>query len=468
VQESRERQRLLQFRGQRLVAIVASLLVFLAVVVFAYKRMVTGSVCCDAVSYGQLAASYQTEGFFTQQEVARVRTYVYPAFLSLIQSPEAFLLPAVGAYDPIVALWHALIYVAATLCLVIAARRLGAFAQSCIAVGLLCNVFLLVYIPYRLTEILSLSMAIVAVAITLEISRSRAFDGSKSAILVVLGSFVVGLAVLLRPSNMALVAGWAAFVLVYFAGLWRSSPQLGTVLRILGLAICAAIAFTEPFIPQWFINKGAFGRGTLITSADLGTQQLIWGIQYLKYGTVILDGPRGLIYGNPFAVMKDQYLTQPLLFYIENPLRGAVTIGLHVFNSLTFDYLYPYVPNLRPWYMPFTLALNHIVVWAGALTGVALLYHYVGRALFEAKHGWVFFVCGSIAAICMINAGSAVESRFGLPILAALGPLALYGLIRLKKLSRGWQIGLVLSTAVYVGGAVWLSLWVLSLAAPRG
>jgi lysylphosphatidylglycerol synthetase-like protein (DUF2156 family) len=166
--------------------------------------------------------------------------------------------------------------------------------------------------------------------------------------------------------------------------------------------------------------------------------------------------------------MKDQYLTQPLLFYTENPLRGAATIGLHVFNSLTFDYLYPYVPNLRPWYMPFTLALNHLVVWVGALTGVALLYRCVGRALFEIKHAWVFFVCGSIAAISMINAGSAVESRFGLPVLAALGPLALYGLVRSKDLSRGWQVGLVLSTAVYVGASVWLSLWVLSMAAPRG
>ncbi|MFC4172888.1 hypothetical protein ACFOYU_12555 [Microvirga sp. GCM10011540] len=430
-----------------------------------------GPVCCDAVSYGQLAAAYQRDGLLTPHEVAKIRTYLYPAILALIQAPERLSSARAGAYDPVVFYWQALLFLTAVLSLSLAVRRFGIAAQASVIIGLLLNIFVLVYIPVRLTEILSLACFILIIAAAVELAGADLNLRRKPVTLFLCGSFLVGASVMVRPANIALAPCWILFALVYLWRLVRSCGGAKEIWKIVGLGMVGVMMFGMPLVPQWLINTVVFERSTIFPVVELGSQQLAWGITHIKYVTLITqEGARGLIYPNPFLIDSARYIKEPLLYYIENPFSGLMTIILHLFNSVTFDYLHPYVTDLRPWYLPAILAANHFVVFSGLVVGACLIHrrlqHWRTRgARLQLHDTWWLLLCLALAAICVLNSFVAVESRFGLPVIAVLGPLACYGLFSLAlHTSRRRRTAFALSALAYVLAAEAVSFWMLDLA----
>lgn len=426
-------------------------------------------VCCDAVSYGQLAAAYQAEGLFTSHDVAKIRTYLYPALIALVQTPSELAGAKAGAQDPTVVLWQSAFFLAAVLTLLAAVRRLGTVAQCSVTFGLLCNIFILVYVPIRLTEIVSLSCFLIITSIAMELAGMGRGLGAKAILLFLLGCFIAGASVMIRPANVALAVCWLLFVVPYLLLIWRADG-FGASLSIIGVAVAGALAFTQPLMPQWFINKATFGQETIFPVVELGRQQLVWGITHLKYTTLVMpDGAKGLVYPNPFCGIEDRHLGSPMHYYSEFPLCGAAVVLSHLFNSVTFDYLRPYVADLRPWSMPLVLALNHLVVFFGVVTGAQL----IGRRLRDWRSGamsfglhdtWWLFLMFTVGVVCGLNSFVAVESRFGLPVMAILGPLCCYGLLTFSQKNKYQRIALALGALAYAAIAAIVSIWMLEFA----
>ena len=74
--------------------------------------------------------------------------------------------------------------------------------------------------------------------------------------------------------------------------------------------------------------------------ADLGSLQQSLGVQYLKYATALPPVPRAPVnYDNPLYAGTVIDKGAPWSWYIDYPLRGVATLGLHVFNMTDQDLL---------------------------------------------------------------------------------------------------------------------------------
>jgi hypothetical protein len=134
------------------------------------------------------------------------------------------------------------------------------------------------------------------------------------------------------------------------------------------------------------------------------------------------------------------------------------TLALHIFNMLDQDLLFTYSRDLDPWYRIPLGILNHALV-ATALVGIALLIARARRdRLYALAAGaTIAFVVSHIA----LHATSAVEMRFGLPLLLLAGPTA-FAAIRELVHARPSRLGAFAAIAIvgYTIAALLLSDWV--------
>jgi hypothetical protein len=206
-------------------------------------------------------------------------------------------------------------------------------------------------------------------------------------------------------------------------------------------------------------NVRHYGQHSVLVAARLGHNQQIWGIAYLKYATALPPVPNpSIFYENPFAKDRPVDDERPLAWYAQYPLAGALTLALHTFDMLDQDLLFTYSRDLDPWYrIPLGIA-NHVLVGA-ALIGIAIL---VGRARRDRTYALaagtvIVYVVSHIA----LHATSAVEMRFGLPLLLLAGPAAIAAIRELAH-ARTWRLGAFASIAIvgYTTAALVLSDWV--------
>jgi len=403
----------------------ASALFFAAcVTVLTYLYLRGHPGCCDAVSYAELAAAYQAEGLLTKHFMSGIRTYAYPLFLASIQSRETLAGELSGLHDVRVPIFQFLIFSGAAFTLIKALTELGAGAVFAATFGIFGNIFVLVFISHRLGEALSIACLF---AVTACIVRDRAWS-------LVLAAFIAGLAIMIRPANFPIALGLCAVFLFRLAMVrdWRT-------------VALAAFALALPVVPQVWINWNVHDIFTLWPAVSLGNQQIVWGVENAKYATNLSGGPAPMFYPNPFFAQG----AHSILFYV----AGVGTATLHIFNSVTVDYLFPYVHDLRPWYAVPMLIANHGLVFLAAATALRLLRGRAVKVALGLQDQWWIFLLIFVCATCGLNAIVAVESRFGLPVLAVLGPLAVYGA------SMRWRTWVAIPGLVYVFLAVCLALW---------
>ncbi len=401
----------------------------------------------DAAQYGRMGRDILEHGLATQfMGTSQVRTYGYPLFLSLVQfAADTLRLPAVL---PLFAAQFGG-YVAACILFRNALMLLSPPTARAAFCGLLLNYYALVYTPEQLTESLSLTILIVLAAGWLHAYRRH----GPLWLLAVL-SALAGLAIEIRPANLAVAGAWVVGMAIIVLRTRRRRWLLtGTT-----VAVCLSL----PLIPQLAYNVRWFGRWTPLVAVDLGRRQQAWGIQFIKYATAMPPNPDAAIpYLNPWLRDTELDVDAPLRWYAAHPRRGALTIALHTFNLTDQDLLFTYSHDLDPWYRVPLGIVNHTTVVLGfiglAIGGYRMMRRRPSRIAGDA----MALVLLLMAATWAMLAWTAIEIRFGLTVLGILFPAAVWALgllLRSRRVTLMAAVGVIV--VAYVAGALRLSTWV--------
>ena len=414
--------------------------------------------CCDSLGYAIIAGSIQEHGLFHWQ--VHERTYGYPLFLSLILPQDTASLPQYGYFLSNVAATQSLLYVGACFALFFVLRRTNGKVAWCTAAGLLLSPFILNCVALQLTEglIASLTVGLVTVVCALSL---RTLTSAQACCLVFVGSLFAGYAMEVRPASIVLTLAWAVFLLVALRYLPPSR---------FAWIVCAALGLALPIGLQVALNYVLFDQPSPFP-AQLGKEQLEWGLSLMKYGTYLEgDGTPTLLFPNSFFSAPDIKRWGAWL-YVAQPLRGTATVLAHLFNSIDHGTFFTYAYDLRPWYRIPLNTLNHTMIFAAAFG--------IGRWLLERLPSWrcgsfassdaiAIFLLIAVAGTCAINSVSAVETRFGLMIFGLAAPLAIYGILEWGALAARGRLVSGLGCLVYVMLALLASGQILDQAIPHG
>ena len=408
-----------------------------------YWRIVIYPSDFDARNYLQIAEDINRNGLFSKFYYSDIRTYAYPLFLAALLRMAGFAHIPVGLliFETQLALFLLAAYVLR--------QRIAAiwpsFARFAF-IGILLNIVALSYTPESLTESVSLSLILFAVAFYVGLLlRTSAWS-------VFLGSLAIGSAVMVRPANLFALVAWVIGAGTVYAMRRPRASMLG----VMGVVLIVGMAL--PMVPQYVNNVRYYGEHTPLVAVHLGRNQQIWGIGNIKYATAMPPVPNpSIFYENPFANAGPVDEEQPLAWYMQHPLAGAITIALHTFNMLDQDLLFTYSRDLDPWYrIPLGIATHAMVGFA--LLGIAVLVYRARR-----DNGYALpaiALCAFVVAHVALHATATVEMRFGLPLLVLAGPLAIAAVRELARARRRIQILAAVGVFGYTVAALALSDWV--------
>ncbi len=401
----------------------------------------------DAWLYAKIAGEFAEHGVFYRFTGAEVRTYGYPYFLSFVDRGATSVgIPFLLAVFEL----QLLLYLGAVFFVRVALMRFWPLAGRIVFCGLLANYYVLIYTPETLTESLSITLLVFAAGCWLEIYRRNSNPWP-----VIAGSLAVGYALMVRPGNAFLVVVWIAGLFVIAL---RQRPGAA---RVAITTICVMVALTLPALPQLANNVAFFNKRTPLVYEDLGKMQQTWGIWNIKYATGMPPVPRGAIYyENPLQIGTSINPGSPWRWYVDYPLRGMLTLGIHVFNLTDQDLLFTYSRDLDPGYRVPLGVVNHAVVALGLL-GLVLLGRRVAAQRDGAATDGYLLLLMLLGANVAMYAWTAVEMRFGAILLLLLFPLAGYAAVRLwseRSVRRMAVVGVGVS--LYVVLALTLSNWV--------
>jgi hypothetical protein len=401
----------------------------------------------DSLLYQHIASELAEHGPFYRFTAAEMRTYGYPFFLSFVQRAAS----ALGLPLPVVVFeLQLLLYLGATFFLRAALMRVQPLAGRIVFCGILANFYVLIYTPETLTESVSITLLVFAAGCWLELYRRHSNPWP-----LIAGSLAVGYAMMVRPGSMFMVVTWIVGLILIAL---RKRPGIA---RASWSTACVVIALSLPMVPQLANNIAFFHKRTPLVYEDLGKMQQIWGIQNIKYATGMPPVPRGAIYYlNPLWVGTVVDEKSPLRWYVDYPVRGLLTLGIHTFNLTDQDLLFTYSRDLDPWYRVPLGVVNHAAVALG-LVGLVLLGRRVlaGRQP-QAIDGYVMLLL-LLGSNLAMYAWTAVEMRFGAVLLLLLFPLAGYAAMRIwseRSVRTGAAVGL--GVGAYVALAFVLSNWV--------
>lgn len=407
----------------------------------------------DDYDYARAGRGIWESGLFSKFYGSEIRTYGYPLFLSLVHGTS----DATGVpFKWIVFETQLLFYLLGAAVLRAALMERSETLGRVLFCAVTVNFYALLYATEVLAESLSLSALLLAAASWLRLQREPARLAP-----LFFGSAIAAAAVMIRPANIFLLVSWIIGCLVIFGPLLSQRRAATAALtRIVAIIILVSAIVA----PQWINNVRNWQRHTPLVALDLQLTQQQLGVENIKYATALPPAPQPeVFYRNPLASGTTIDPAAPLQWYAEHPLRGVVTLALHIFNITDQDLLFTYARDLRPWFRLPHGVLNHAIVALGLL-GFAVWWGETKqkgtRADFEAA-GVLSVLALSNAAV---YASTAVEMRFGLTLLSILFPCAAYALFRLHAAEVRWKLAASGAVATYAVGALLLSGWVRSQA----
>jgi hypothetical protein len=362
----------------------------------------------DAAGYVRAAADILRNGLFSKFELSELRTYAWPWFLSwLIRLSDATAIPL-----RIVALEFQLaLHIGAALALRRALRRMKTPPRvtRILFLSVLTNPLLLIYPAYVLTESSAFSVIILFFSGCIRLMS----PGRGQLPAIAAGSFLLALAVMIRPASVCLAPVWAV-ALGAAARLYQPNRR-----RIAAAAGVVVLFGALPLAPEVLINLRFYGTPRPFVVDRISSTNAWLGIQNIKYSTSHIPGsndPR-VIYVNPFRGPDAGRVDAPGAWYLSHPGRGAATIALHAFNLLDQDLPLPYNPTLAPAYYPAVAILNLFMAACGIL-GLILAV----RPAMRSPHWRALYIVALAALVCLIGANSfyMVETRYGVPPLIIL------------------------------------------------
>ena len=403
--------------------------------------------CCDFGSYVGIAHQYTLRGLIA--DTSGTRLYGYPAIVAaslwlgrLVRADLLGLLYVLqfGTYMVAVIGFSHHVW-----------RRYSGLAGRAFFFALVGNVFIYPYLTVPLADGVSVAALVFAAWAACRIVDAHMRDAGRTGPVVLawlaLGG-VLGFAVMLRPANI----GWigAALPLGVLAarrgGAW-AIVSLAAFVSGYGLAVA----------PQAWLNWQHFDRIGFLPPRDIGTEQLQWGLKWIKYGTQ-LDPLDKLTYLNPFAPAGPAGLE----WYFKG-MEGVRLFALRMAAAIDIDHLFPYVTSVGGARDQAVRSLAHAV----AFWGVAGLWALGARVRRDGRidaRVATFLACIVlfVLAWAAVHATTAYENRFSLPVIALLLPAAAMRIatLRLRERRGQWLAGAFL---VYM--ALWwpLSIYLSSL-----
>ncbi len=314
--------------------------------------------------------------------------------------------------------------------------------------------------PTSLTDSLSLSLLLVVVSFWLFTWQN--IGNWKYWVFLCGGSLIVGFCVMVRPANIFMLAAWFAGQLQLVFGDNAITFRKRVRSALVTAPVTVALALI-PMLPQLRNNVVYYGRWTPLVADDLQRRMQTVGVLFIKYATGISPAPVvSVTYPNPLFAGTHLPAPNPGVWYLEHPVRGAATVGLHVFNLIDQDFPFVYVRNLLPWYrLPEAIALQFLV--GLSLLGLFAWFREfstrkpgeIGPAI-TMRAAFLF----SVGAYLAVYGTSDPESRFGVPLLWALLPFSFIAVQRLRAVGGKSRWVNVASVLAYAALAVCLSMWV--------
>ncbi len=439
--------------SSRLPQVFCLLAVLLAILIAgAALRFGKQPVFADAAEYLNLGQAILTRGL--SEYGSELRTYGYPAFLA------AIMLVTGREIDDI----QVGVFVAQLLMMIgvawVGARRiegalnLGRIGPAVFAVTVV-NPFLLLYTVQILTDLPAALLLYLAVVLSLPQRRP---EGARTVALLAAGSLLsAGLAVMLRPAHTAVVPAlaviWAARAVVFRDVRWWAVPL-------------ALAAFALPLLPQLWSNYRIYGVVNPLIVRSLYADQAGWGLQYAKYGTLLVPGfPNTMFYDNPFLPAGELTVGAVLR---ERPVGYAATLALHAFALVDQDFPFAYIQDIDPWYRWPLSVLNYLFL-LGAGVGLVLgLRRGDGQAgadgsRLRQRFIWLALLAPSLALVA-VYLPTAVENRFSLPLYPLMTAPFVLAAVRVSRAAptagRARLTLGILAVVAWVGAASALSVWI--------
>lgn len=416
-----------------------------------YARSLAYPSDYDAKNYLAIATDLARGGLFAKFYYSELRSYGYPLFLwTLKEVADVLRVP----WGLVIFETQLALYAGATLFVRSRLAKVSLPVARIVLVATLLNVVALVYVADTLAESLSLVLLLVAAGCWVHLYAG----GSRGLVAVALGSLALGAAVVVRPANVFALPVWAV------AGLALASLRGWNARQRVLATLTATLVITLPLLPQFANNVRHYSRWTPLVAASLGRNQQIWGIAYLKYATALPPiALPSVFYLNPYAEGRPVDEARPLAWYVEHPGAGAATLGLHIFGMLDQDLLFTYARDLDPWYRrPLGIVTHGAIALAGL--GLVLL---ASRARRDRGHRAIFVALSTfLAAYAALHATTAVEMRFGLPVLVVAGPLAVWFVRESRRRTSAGRAAIVVFVALWIAASLALSDWMRSQAAP--
>ena len=429
-------------RAARFVDFRAGIALVLAVV-FAwacYAVQARDPWCCDFGSYVEIAHQYTLRGLIA--DTSGTRLYGYPAIVAvalwigrLLRADLLGLLYVLQVATYLVAVTGLSHHVW---------RRYSHLAGRVCFFALVGNVFVYPYLTVPLADGVSVAALVFAAwavcCIVDGVERDPHRHAKGLPAWAALG-FTLGFVVMLRPANI----GWIVVVLpLALLAARRAGAWLFVALLACGAGYAIAVA------PQVWLNWEHFDRVGFLPSRDIGSEQLQWGLQWIKYGTRVSPLAQS-IYVNPYAPDGT-----PGLGWYFNGFEGLRLVGLRMVAAIDVDHLFPYVTSVNaPANRVLRMLAHSVAYW-----GIAGLWSGHARArsggIQQARLAtWGSCIVLFLIAWAGIHATTAYENRFSMPVIAVMLPLAAWRLAALRRGARGDRV-LVAAFVVYL--AVWWPL----------
>jgi hypothetical protein len=260
---------------------------------------------------------------------------------------------------------------------------------------------------------------------------------------------LVGLALIVRPANLALVV--AALLAIAVPALLAGETVAQRLLRSARLLFATLVGIYLAISPQIGVNLKHFDKATPFPTASLGELQLREGIRHLKYATFV-GSPRvqQVRYASPFARGTEVLPSDTYEWYLRYPGRGLLTIAGHVFATILQEPFFTYVRDMQPWYRIPVVVINGIVAVFG-LGWLARVCWRCRRKALASPAAW--FVLSSMMFSLGIVALAMPESRFGVLTVsicfAAVCIAAARAIVRPREVRPGWVIAGVAGSLVF-------------------
>lgn len=397
-----------------------SAVAFLLGVLFLFFQ-VKYPACCDSDQYVALGKLYAEKGIVANSSDASVRTYFYPLLIGYFYRASVFLqLPLII----VVFLSQFALYMYAVNKLV-SVINTESLVLRIVHAALIFNLFAYPFFSLTLTDSIYNSLVILWFFAMIRVSNTDSETTTTKRYLSVIGlpGLLSSIVFVVRP------AGLWVFATTIIMSVWILFQTTSWKDRVVFLAVLSG-CLALPLIPQIYINMVNYGRMTPFPTFDLGSAQLQWGIEYIKYGTYLGGGNPQMFYTNPL------YGTgQGLEWYFQNPVSAVGTMFIKLVGAFDYDYIFPYIYDRKPWYSWLT-GISSIMVFLLGMWGLLVHAFRTDESVFRI--GPRFFPLISFLTWSGVSLVSAIELRFTLPMYTLLLPFTVE---RIFFLSRHRQSG---------------------------